>query len=418
MKFRSRLSHRIILSVVLLTTIVSGLFALGVTAAIHFVEESIVTKEMQKEFAQVFEDFQNGQDLRLEEGVAFFLAGPTLPDYLRSLPGGYTEIVLDDRAYFAYHRVEGATSYFLVKDQTDFEREESLLLRAVFGGFVLCVLISIVLAMFIVKQVIAPVRKLTQQVADREALSEQAPPLAAEYADDEVGALAKAFDATFARLQQALRREALFTSDVSHELRTPLMVIQSTCEVLVARKDLDDYTCQKIDTIHRGTKEIKSLIEAFLALARGKDSPSEKATLDSIVESHFLTWEQMARHKDNRLLLQDEGRSPAQKAMEYPTVLLRTAIDNLIRNAIHHTAGGEITLILDPDGMELRDTGSGIAVDDLSKVFQPYYRGTGSHREGLGLGLSLVQRICERENWQIFLEQNYPTGCRFRINFA
>lgn len=417
-QFSSRLSQRIILSFVLLTTIVSGLFAIGLTATIYYVEARLVRNEMQKDFARIFEDYKNGRELRLEEGAAFFPTGPDLPDYLRSIPTGYSEVVLNDRAYYVYHRVDEKSSHFLVKDQTSFEKAEILLQRAVFGGFVLCVLASFVLGLFMVKQVIAPVRKLTRQVADREALREQLLPLASEHADDEVGALAKAFDETFAKLQQALRREALFTSDVSHELRTPLMVIQSACELLVAKKELDGYTRQKIESIREAVRKTKELVETFLALARGKDNQAETATLDSIVKSEFPTWKQMAEQKENRLLLQEKATNPAQKEIKYPAVLLRTVIDNLMRNAIHHTAGGEIVLVLKAGGFELKDTGSGIAADEMDKVFEPYYRGTASHHDGLGLGLSLVKRMCERESWTITLDRNHPQGCCFRVNLA
>lgn len=418
MQFKSKLSQRIILSVVLLTTIVSGLFAIGLTATIHYVEKSLVTSELQKDFARVFEDYQDGRELRLDEGSAFFPAGPTLPDYLRSIPTGYTEIVLDNRdhAFYVYHLVKGETSYFLVKDQRSFEKAEIVLQRAVWSGFVFCVLASFVLGVFMVKRVIAPVRKLTRQVVNRGIFKEQPPSLASEHANDEVGALAKAFDSTFARLQQALRREVLFTNDVSHELRTPLMVIQSACEILVAKKELDGYARQRIESIRRAVKKMKSLVEAFLALARGEDTPSEMATLDAIVQSEFSTWQQLAEQKKNRLLVQQEMAITASKGVEYRAVLLRTVIDNLIRNAVHHTAEGEIVLVLKAAGFEVRDTGSGIAIDEITKVFKPYYRGTASHREGLGLGLSLVQRICEREHWSIVLEQNQPQGCCFRVN--
>ena len=420
MKFNLRLSQRIILSFVLLTGIVSGLFAVGLITTIDFVEENLVTNELQKDFSRLLEDYRKGRELRLDEGEAFFPAGPDLPEYLCAIPEGYTEIVLkeSDSAYHVFHQVEGTTSYFLVKDQTDFEKAEILLKRVVGGGFVLSVVASLVIGVVMVRQVIAPMRKLTEQVALREDLQSVPPSLASEYADDEVGALAKAFDATFIGLHQALVREALFTSDVSHELRTPLMVIQSTCEVLAAGKELDDHSRQKIEAIRRAVKDIKSLIEAFLALARGKDNQTETATLKAVVQEEFPNWERMAMRKGNRLLLLEETGSPAQREPLYPAVLLRTVMDNLVRNAVYHTAGGDIFLALKTGGFEVRDTGSGIAADEMQKVFQPDYRGPDSPREGLGLGLSLVQRICEREHWTVALEQNQPRGCCFRVNLA
>jgi signal transduction histidine kinase len=418
MKFKSSLSRRIILAFVLLTGVVSGLFAIALMATIDYVEESLSTTELQRDFARVIEDYKKGEDLRLDEGTAFFTGGPALPDYLRSVATGYTEIVLEDRAFFVYHVREGETSYFLIKDETAFEQGETLLQRSVLGGFFLSVMASFVLGLFMAKQVIAPVRKLTSQVADRENAREGLPALSSEYADDEVGALARAFDATITRLHQALQRETLFTSDVSHELRTPLMVINSSCDVLIARKGLDEYTRQKIDAISRSANEIKGLVEAFLALARGGDSHPEMATLNSIVESEFQTWKQTAAKKGNRLLLREESEDKERMERKYPSILLRTVLGNLIRNAIHHTTGGEIVLVLRAGGFELRDTGSGIAAEEREQVFKPYYRGTASHRDGIGLGLSLVQRICEREEWTVRLEENQPSGCYFRINLV
>lgn len=418
MEFKSPLSQRIILSFVLLTGFVSGLFALGLTATIHIVEESLVTTELERDFSRILDDYKKGGDLRLDEGSAFFTAGPTLPDYLRTVVPGYTEIVLEDQAFYVYHAREGETSYFLVKDQTAFEKAEKLLNTAVFIGFVLSLIVSFFLGLFTVKQVIAPVRRLTRQVADRDQLRDGLPALSSEYPDDEVGALANAFDATITKLQQALQRETLFTSDVSHELRTPLMVINSSCDILIAKDGLDEYTRQKIESIGKGANEIKELVEAFLALARGKDSHPEMSTLHAMVNSEFQEWKRLASEKGNILTLQGESECLDRSEGKYPSTLLRTVLGNLIRNAIHHTTGGHIVLVLRPCGFDLRDTGSGISVDQRSHVFKPYHRGSASHRDGLGLGLSLVQRICQREGWTVTLEENQPSGCCFRIDFV
>lgn len=418
MKFKSPLSQRIILSFVLLTGIVSGLFTIGFTATIHYVEENLVTTELQKDFTRIVNEYKNGRDLSLDEGSAFFTAGPELPNYLRGIKTGYTEIVLEHHAYYVFHGREDDTSYFLVKDQTAFEQAETLLLRAVFGGAILSSLVAFIIGLFMAKKVIEPVRRLTRQVIDRKDMRKQLPPFSPDYANDEVGSLAKAFDTTIAELRQALQREALFTSDVSHELRTPLMVINSTCEILMAKEDVDDYTRGKIAAIGTAANEIKGLVEAFLILARGRDKQSETAPLEAIARSEMERWTQLAAEKGNRLLLRKEAANGRLTEKEYPAVLLRTVLDNLIRNAIHHTSGGDIVLVLRSDGLDLRDTGSGIAANERAQVFQPYYRGEKSHRDGLGLGLSLVQRICDREKWTITLEENQPRGCCFRISFA
>lgn len=418
MEYKSPLSQRIVISFVLLTTVVSGLFALGLTFTIHVVEERLISTELKQDLSRVLDDYQQGRELRLDDASAFFTAGPELPDYLRSVGTGFTEIVLQDRAYYVYRVRKGETSYFLVKDQTVFEKGEKLLKLAVSGGFVLSVLGSLLLGVFMAKTVIAPVQRLTRQVAERENLQNDSPPLFSDYADDEIGALARAFDTTIAKLEQALQREAMFTSDVSHELRTPLMVIKSSCDVLLARDGLDDYSRPKVAAISRAANEMSSLVDAFLALARGKDRPQETAPLKSVAHAEYPNWQQWAAEKESRLLLQEEASDPEQLPGSYPSTLLRTVLNNLIRNAIHHTAQGQIVLTLKPNGFELCDTGSGIAVPERPQIFKPYFSGAQSPRDGLGLGLSLVQRICEREGWTITLKENLPSGCCFRLDLG
>ena len=99
-------------------------------------------------------------------------------------------------------------------------------------------------------------------------------------------------------------------------------------------------------------------------------------------------------------------------------VLLRTVLNNLIRNAFHHTLQGQVSLEVTAHGVDVRDTGPGLSAEEKSQVFNPDYRGTATHSSSLGLGLSLVQRICEREHWSLSLQDNQPSGCRFVLKFS
>lgn len=96
-----------------------------------------------------------------------------------------------------------------------------MLFAVVISGFVLSVGVALLLGWVLARRVMAPVTRLARQVHHRDRLLEVAPPLAPDYAKDEVGELARSFDQTLGRLRLALGREKLFTSDVSHELRTP-----------------------------------------------------------------------------------------------------------------------------------------------------------------------------------------------------
>ena len=415
MEFKSPLSQRIVISIVLLTTLVSGFFVTGIVLTIDWVEESLVTNEMAQLMPKAITAHRNHQPQGFDRSLSFFTGGKDLPGYLQTAGPGFTEIVLDSQAFYAYRYDDGPASYYLVKDQSDFERWENRLEFTAFCGFVASVAASIGLGLLMVKRIIEPVRRLTYQVRDREKLINGTPPLASDYANDEVGALANAFDVTIAMLHQTLQRESLFTSDVSHELRTPLMVIKSSCDILMAKNNVDDFTRQRILMIAKATGEMQTLVDAFLALARRRETPLQKASLGDIVREEVESWTELAKAKQIAFIVRDEATGQVLER-QYPEVMLRTVLSNLVRNAIHHTTEGEVALQLTAQGFVLSDSGPGIPGKDRGQVFQPFYRGEISHPDSLGLGLSLVQRICEREHWNIALEDNQPRGCRFIVH--
>ena len=218
-------------------------------------------------------------------------------------------------------------------------------------------------------------------------------------------------------LQDSLQRESLFTSDVSHELRTPLMVIKSSCDLLIAKDQLDSYSRQRIDTISKAANEIQELVDAFLTLARGKETEQENASLSKIINHNLSVWQQQAEAKGITFTVMDETTSNGEQARLFPVPMLRTVINNLVRNAIYHTVKGGITLVAKPTGFTICDTGPGISKTDKDSIFKPFYRGESSNQQGLGLGLSLVQRICQKEQWAVSVNDNHPCGCCFTVSF-
>lgn len=413
MKFKSPLLQRIIISFVLLAAVVSGLFGAGIILSIHFVEESLVTTELQHEFQSVMEEIRQNRKHELTPGTELFVEGQDLPDFLTSVPPGFSEITLDERAYYVYAVEAGGRFYYMVRDQTAFEQRELVLVVIVICGFVLSIIIAFVLGKLLAQKVILPVRRLTSQVRDREKLVGEVPPLASDYADDEIGILADAFDETIEKLQKALLRETYFTGDVSHELRTPLMVIKSSCDLLVARNSLDEFSRQRLAMIQKATGEIQELVETFLILARGKTDSLEMSTLEEVVLAEKAVWMAFARDKGVKFDIQ---MGSSLHSTKFPTVLLRTVLNNLLRNAFQHAGQGQVTLRVTAHGFKLTDNGPGIAADEMNMVFKPYVRGAMTRVDGFGIGLSLVQRICEREKWALSLEHNRPVGCCFSIS--
>jgi signal transduction histidine kinase len=74
--------------------------------------------------------------------------------------------------------------------------------------------------------------------------------------------------------------------------------------------------------------------------------------------------------------------------------------------------------VLRQGGFSVCDSGAGIPPEKRESVFQPFVRGDATRGDGLGLGLSLVQRICQRQGWHIRLSENPSGGCEFRVDFS
>ncbi len=417
MEFRSPLTQRIIISFVVLTAVVSGLFSFGIMAAIDIVEEDLVTAELNRKFPNLIGEYKRGEIPDVDLGTQFYSGDEDLPYYLRDLEPGFYEVEDKESAFHVMIKKEKEIPFYLVQEQTNVEKHENLLELTVIGGFFLSVAASLVLGVMMVRRIIAPVERLTHQVHNREQLLLDAPPLSTGYTDDEVGRLAQAFDRTIGMLQESLLRESLFTSDVSHELRTPLMVIKSSCDLLIEKDELDEFSRQRIDTISKAANEIQELVDAFLTLARGRETEQDNATLAAVIQRNIWEWRQQAEAKGISFTLNDETATSGKQAKLYPAPMLRTVINNLIRNAIHHTSEGGITLVARPDGFAVCDTGSGIPNKDKDAIFKPFYRGQSRNSQGLGLGLSLVQRICQKESWSVAVSDNQPKGTCFSVSF-
>ena len=96
--------------------------------------------------------------------------------------------------------------------------------------------------------------------------------------------------------------------------------------------------------------------------------------------------------------------------------VLSMVLGNLLRNALSFTSQGQVKVRVEHNSVEVRDTGTGFDEVDMAALFHPYVRGADS--EGAGLGLSLVQRLCERHGWQVSLANLPEGGTVARLVFA
>ncbi|MGN6739407.1 sensor histidine kinase [Dyella sp.] len=316
----------------------------------------------------------------------------------------------------AVYRENGIISFV----RYDVSREElgkQQLLFSVIGAVFLFGLLSLAIGLWLSRKVLKPVSQLAQRLREFRKAG-KAEPLAAHFADDEVGELAQALDDYAARLTSMVERDREFNSDVSHELRTPLAVIASTTELLQGSPDLTPKLAERLKRIERASRQATELIEALLLLSRAeRRGPTRGETTDVAKVAADVIESQRPQIRDKPVAVHLDEREPV--SVNAPASVLAVALTNLIGNAIKYTLDGEVRVEVGANGIEVIDTGPGIKPEDAERLFQRGVRGEGAGGSGAGLGLAIVRRLCELYGWQVSMRPRTDTnGAVASIAFA
>lgn len=233
------------------------------------------------------------------------------------------------------------------------------------------------------------------------------------------GSLLLAQDLTRIRRLETVRRD--FVSNLSHELRTPLASLNALAETLregalddppAARRFVDQIQIE-VDALTQMANELLELskIESGrFALERSPVAASE------LLHSAARRMQMQAERANINLRVEggDEGQTVQVDSQRLEQVLI-----NLIHNAVKFTGpGGEVTLEVEPAPGEVRfavrDTGAGIPADEVSRIFERFYRVDKSRTgRGTGLGLSIAKHIVEAHGGKIWAESREGRGSTF-----
>jgi len=241
--------------------------------------------------------------------------------------------------------------------------------------------------------------------------------------DDEVGQVARSFNAMAESLQRMEQQRQNMVADIAHELRTPLSVIQSNVEAML--DGVLPTNREELDSIHQEALLLNRLIGDLrtLSLAEAGQLALDKQPIELS--------ETVARVADKyRLRAEELGAAlSVEIAPRLPQVLADAArveqvLANLIENALRYgvSSGGRVILGARtvPDGVEawVRDTGPGIASEDLPHVFERFWRSEKSRNRqtgGSGIGLALVKQLVEAHGGRVSVESTPGQGTTFRI---
>ena len=298
-----------------------------------------------------------------------------------------------------------------------FMKQFAMLLAAVLA---LGVAASAIIAWSVTKRGLRPLSKMTRALkrAGPKQLHERVTTVGWPR---ELQPLAVAFDEMLARLEDSFVRLSQFSADIAHELRTPIGNIRGEAEVALTRSRSAEEYREVIESTIAECEHLGHIVDNLLFLARTeaaeghlqRTSFNGRAAIEKIAAFH----EPIA--EEQRVSIRCDG----EITFIADEMLFERAVNNLVENAVRHTAAGgsiEITVANRDASSEVsvKDNGSGIAAEHLPRVFDRFYRADPARSsEGVGLGLSLVKSIMDLHGGSPRIESEPGRGTTVTLSF-
>ena len=238
---------------------------------------------------------------------------------------------------------------------------------------------------------------------------------------DELASLARDFDEMAERIENLLTSQKRLTQDISHELRSPLARLNVALE-LAKQRSVNETTAPLLLRIETESNRLNEMIGRLLILSKlesgVRDFNKHKVNLTRIIEMVVADadFEAKAKNKAVKII---EKQDCYVFGNEH---LLRSAVENVLRNAVRYTKENTAVEIALRNGggqakISVRDFGEGVPEAELEKLFRPFYR-IGEARErktgGIGLGLAIAERAVHAHEGTI-KAQNTDNGLLVEI---
>ena len=340
-----------------------------------------------------------------------------LPGALAALgPGVHDEVELDGVANVLMVRDIAGRRLALALDITDLERRERELGMTMLASALLVATLLGLFAAWGAGRLVRPLADLAGQIARLRPGRVEARVTVPAAATSELVVIADAVNGYLTRNAEFVERERAFIDSASHELRTPISVIAGAAELASAQPGVPPKALEKLQRIHRTTRDMERLVSLLLVLAkdptrlaRANDRIALGELLPEIVEDH----RPMALAKGLQLVL---AEAPPCELLA-PVPVVQAAIGNLLRNAIENSGGGVIHIRLLPGAVvEIAAPGQGMSPEEISAVYARAARGGG--RDGGGIGLDLITRLCAHLGWGLAIDSRPGEGTTARLDLG
>lgn len=311
-----------------------------------------------------------------------------------------------DKEYFLYRgqfeRYGKSSDLFLIMPTDNIELDDSEWALINAGLFLVIIALFGLLSYAIhkvSKRLVEPVHQLSQQLTDAKTAAFSVPPASAT----EFNFLAQSLNHYKQQNELMIKQEQAFARYASHELRTPLTVILGAAK-LQEKKDTPEFQQRQRDRINRAAQDMQHTIDALLSLVKQEKS-NHKSEIREVQETEFKNIIEPLRVEAHQKSLEVEISFHQAPLIEPSPAVLRMLLTNLVTNAIHASDSDIIRIEISKDAILVIDKGQGLTPENEQS------------QEGHGLGLLIVDNLCQRYGWQFDLIQGEEKGCIARLTF-
>ncbi len=232
----------------------------------------------------------------------------------------------------------------------------------------------------------------------------------------ELAVLAAALESATRRLENAFVQQQVFVHDAAHELKTAVTIVKSSLQLLASRPRTPREYARGLESCMADCARFEELVQRMLQLARFEREPASRSVqcdLAEVARDVTAQVERLAEIREVSIAVQ----APDSVMAPMDEDACGSLLANLLLNAVQHTPpGGSVAASILVDGgirVEVRDTGRGIAPEDIPHLFERFWRGDSSRARstgGAGLGLSICKAIVDSHGGEIEISSRLGQG--------